>query len=177
MAEISDSNLDMTNLDIRLVCRFYQYTGGWKNLLSTLSRHGWKKIDNMLEKEKFKLEPLAESEDRSEVILSLRDKDGLIDPAGLKDVVRQIVNGGGCWYIDVYYFFRGIDFGEVARKLNLDSRMNEVKRLKIHGVEIVLETYPLFGKLTASYRISSRDVDAVKMIHSKLIEYFMVKEV
>ncbi|MCS7126243.1 MAG: hypothetical protein NZ929_04955 [Aigarchaeota archaeon] len=167
--------MSVIDFDIRLFCRFYHEPKGWEVLLTSLLNRGWRTIGNKIEKEKFEIQLIAESEDKYEVFISLKSRDKYIDPRDLRELLEPIISN--CWYADVYYCFRNIDFERIGKQFNLDLKINELKRIKINGVEVVLESYPSLKKIIFSYRVSIRELEAVKKIHPKLLGQILMEKV
>lgn len=156
------------DLDVKLVCRFYQGSGGWEKIISYLSSNGWTRGERRAVKDKIEIEFKAETMDGLEVLLSLKSGEVFPNPRLFKNLLECLLNV--CWYIDVYLYFRNVDLGEVSRELGLTTKSNEARRLKLNGIEIFLEAYPSMNKITVSYRIGMKDVGRIEKIHSKLFE-------
>lgn len=167
--------MDKPVSDIKLACRFYQEPGGWERISSNLSSNGWIKTDRRVVKDELEIEYTVESIDGLEILLSLRSRVGFPNVETLKKLLGCLLTD--CWYIDIYYCFRNINVESVAKELGLHLNCNEVKRLKLGGSEILLETYPAAGKIIVSQRVSLRDIGCIGKIYSKLLRKILISEV
>lgn len=150
---------------VRVVCRLLGREGGWRALGEALSGRGWRVEGRRAWAEGVEAEVFTESQDGSEVVLSLR---GEVGGEKLAMLIRSLIPP--CWYTDIYYHFRGAGAEEAARRLGLGWSGNERRRVRVGGIELVAESYPSAASLTASYRVGAGEVGAVKKVHSRLIE-------
>jgi len=167
--------LDKPISDIKLACRFYQEPGGWERVSLNLSSNGWIKIDRRVVKDELEIEYTVESIDGLEILLSLKSRVGFPNVETFKKLLECLLTD--CWYIDIYYCFRNINVESVAKELGLHLNSNEVKRLKLGGSEIQVETYPAVGRIIVSHRVGSKDIGCIEKIYSKLFRKILINEV
>lgn len=146
---------------VRLVCRLYGDSGGWGTLASALAEKGWSIEGKSAAGMGLTLELFSESGDGSEVVLNLK---GDVGGGEVAEVLQHLIPP--CWYVDVYYHFRGGDAREAAARLGLPLEGNERRRLRIKGVNVVVESYPSASSLTLSYRIAMGEARGAQKIHS-----------
>lgn len=169
--------MDKPVSNIKLACRFYQEPGGWERVSLNLSSNGWIKIGRRVVKDELEIEYAVESIDGLEILLSLKSRVGFPNVEMFKKLLECLLTD--CWYIDIYYCFsfRNINVENVAKELGLHLNSNEVKRLKLGGSEILVETYPSVGKIVVSHRVGSRDIGCIEKIYSKLFRKILINEV
>ena len=89
-------------------------------------------------------------------------------PEHLDNIIKSIIRE--CWYIDIYYNFRGDEARRVAEILRIRFEEKGVFELRLFGVNLKVSTYPSFKTLTVSYRIGWAEVskNIVLKVHEKL---------
>lgn len=159
--------MDGIDLDTRLACRFYGEPFEFTEILQYLAVDGWVVIDRKLEKHGIEVEYIAKSIDGSEMLFSLRNSRGLTNLKIIENFFKTLLNY--FWFVDVYHCFKGLDVRKTMEKIGLRLEANNIVRLKLGRTRVLIEGYPLIGKLVVSYRIGLRELNDVKKIYSNLL--------
>lgn len=150
---------------LRLVCRLRgRAEVRDEELLGELLPSNWRVKGRVaeLDESTVKLLSLSPSRDEFMLILSLKK------PEHLDNLVKSIARE--CWYIDIYYNFRGEEAGRVAENLGMRFEDKRVSEFRLFGVNLKVSAYPSFKALTISYRVGWSEVsrNIVLKIHEKL---------
>jgi len=150
---------------LRLVCKLRdRIEVGDEELLSRLLPENWRVEGRTAELDGSTVKLLSLNPSRDEFMLTLSMK----KPEHLENLIRAII--GGCWYIDIYYNFRGDEAVRVAENLRMRFEERGVFELKLFGVRLKVFTYPSLKTLTASYRVGWAEVSKgiVLKVHERL---------
>lgn len=152
---------------VRLVCRFPPgMEGGWNKLKETLSSAGWVVKDLGVSHRNMGITLMSSSADGSELILNVA---GEVDGEALDEFLKAVLPP--CWYVDIYYHFRDSESLDVAKRLSITSGEKGKSRVKLGGVELIIESYPAAKALTISYRVGWNE--GGKKIASKVHDRLM----
>jgi len=152
---------------VRLVCRFPPgIEGGWSKLKKTLSSAGWTVEGLEASYKDVSMKLMSSSTDGSELILNVA---GGVGGDILDEFLKTVLPP--CWYVDVYYYFRGSEAYDAAKQLSINFEEKGRSRVKLGGVELVVESYPAAEALTVSYRVgwSEGGKKLASKIHEKLM--------
>ena len=135
-----------------------------EELFSKLLPEGWRIEGRVAELDGSVVKLLGLNPSRDEFMLSL----SLKKPEHLEDLVRSIIRD--CWYIDIYYNFRGDEARKTAEALGVTFEEKRVFEIKLSGVDLKVSSYPSHKALTISYRVGWAEVSrgAVLKVHEKL---------
>ena len=150
---------------LRLVCKLRDRAKVRdEELLSKLLPEGWRVEGRVAGLDGSIVKLLGLNPSRDEFMLSL----SLKKSEHLENLVRSIIRD--CWYIDIYYNFRGDDARRVAEALGVMFEEKGVFEIKLFGVNLKVSSYPSHKALTISYRVGWAEVSkgAVLKIHEKL---------
>ena len=150
---------------LRLVCKLRDRAEVRdEELLSKLLPGGWRVEGRVAELEGSVVKLLGLNPSRDEFMLSL----SLKKSEHLEDLVRSIIRD--CWYIDIYYNFRGDEARKAAEALEMTFEEKGTFEVKLFGVDLKVSSYPSHKALTISYRGGWAEVSkgAVLKIHEKL---------
>lgn len=132
---------------LRLVARFPPGEGGgWRRVADALSALGFRVEGTSAKVGDCDIEYVGSSMEGDEVMLRVRVKGEGKDLDKLAEALLP-----PCWYLDIYYGFRGEDVRRIGERLGLMEAGRSMR--KIEGVEVVVEYYPEPGRLTVSYRV------------------------
>ena len=150
---------------LRLVCKLRDRAEVRdEELLSKLLPGGWRVEGRVAELEGSVVKLLGLNPSRDEFMLSL----SLKKSKHLEDLVRSIIRD--CWYIDIYYNFRGDEARKAAEALEMTFEERRVFETKLFGVDLKVSSYPSHNALTISYRVGWAEVSkgVVLKVHEKL---------
>ena len=150
---------------LRLVCKLRDRARVRdEELLSKLLPEAWRIEGRSAELDGSIVKLLGLNPSRDEFMLSL----SLKRSEHLENLVRSIIRD--CWYIDIYYNFRGDDARRVAEALGVMFEEKGVFEIKLFGVDLKVSAYPSHKALTISYRVGWAEVSkgAVLKVHEKL---------
>jgi len=150
---------------LRLVCKLrHRARVRDEELLSKLLPEAWRIEGRSAELDGSIVKLLGLNPSRDEFMLSL----SLKRSEHLENLVRSIIRD--CWYIDIYYNFRGVDARRVAEALGVMFEEKGVFEIKLFGVGLKVSSYPSHKALTISYRVGWAEASkgAVLKIHEKL---------
>jgi len=135
-----------------------------EELLSKLLSKNWKVEGRIAELDGSTVKFLSMNPSRDEFMLTLNLK----KPEHLDNIIKSIIRE--CWYIDIYYNFRGDEARRVAEILRIRFEEKGVFELRLFGVNLKVSAYPSFKTLTVSYRIGWAEVskNIVLKVHEKL---------
>jgi len=135
-----------------------------EELLSKLLTKDWKVRVRTAELDGSIVKLLSLNPRRDEFMLTL----SLKKPEHLENLIKSIVRE--CWYIDIYYNFRGDDARRVAEALGVMLERKGASEVKLSGVDLKISVYPSHEALTISYRVGWAEVSkgAVLKIHERL---------
>ena len=153
------------SVKLRLACRLRNRAEVRdEELLSKLLTKDWKVGVRTAELDGSIVKLLSLNPRRDEFILTL----SLKKPEHLENLIKSIVRE--CWYIDIYYNFRGDDARRVAEALGVMFERKGVSDVKLSGVDLKVSAYPSHEALTVSYRVGWAEVSkgAVLKIHERL---------
>ena len=138
---------------VRLICRFPPgVKGGWDRLREELESAGWRVEGLKAARGDMIVELASSSPDGSELMLRAV---GSVEGEALDSFLRASLPA--CWYVDVYYHFRSSHARAAAERLAVKFEERRKWKMKMEGVELVVESYPSAGALTASYRVGWRE--------------------
>ena len=150
---------------LRLVCKLSgRAEVRDEELLSELLSEKWRvegrnaELDGSI----VKLLSLNPSRDEFMLILNLKKHEHLDNL--IKSIIRK------CWYIDIYYNFKGDEAERVAEYLKIGFDERRDIKLKLLGVNLKVSIYPSIKALTISYRVGWAEVskNIVSRIHGKI---------
>jgi len=142
--------------DIRIVCRLKPGECALDSLLKAIEECGWKRSDRGFRRDGVEIRIRDVSLSGDEAVFSAGSVGGEV----LEDFVKAVIRR--CWYADVYYHVRGDLAKQIASRLGLgmdEAGGSRVERIKLYGVPVKLEIYPLAGALTASHRVGWSEVN------------------
>ena len=160
-----DRNVNNPVNKIRLVCKLRDRVEVRdEELLSKLLPEGWRVEGRVAQFDGSIVKLLGLNPSRDEFMLSL----SLKKSEHLEDLVRSIIRD--CWYIDIYYNFRGDEARKAAEALGMTFEEKGTFEVKLFGVDLKISAYPSHKALTISYRVGWAEVSkgAVLKIHEKL---------
>ena len=150
-------------VSLRITARFPPGEGGgWERVAEALSASGFRTWDRGAEREGCVVEYLGSSMEGDEVLMRVK-----VDKGEMLDEIAEALLPP-CWYLDIYYGFRGEDALTLSRKLGIVSG-KAVK--KVEGVDLILEYFPGPGRRVVSYRVGwdRRWGDRLSKIHRFLL--------
>ena len=150
---------------LRLVCKLRDRAEVRdEELFSKLLPEGWRIEGRVAELDGSTVKLLGLNPSRDEFMLSL----SLKKSKHLEDLVRSIIRG--CWYIDIYYSFRGDEARRAAETLGVMFEEKGAFEIKLFGIDLKVSSYPSHKALTISYRVGWAEVSrgAVLKVHEKL---------
>jgi len=142
--------------DIRIVCRLKPGEHTLDSLLEAVEESGWKRSDNSFRKGGAEIRLRDVSLRGDEAVFSAGSVGGRV----LEDFVKAVIRR--CWYADIYYHVRGDLAGQIVSRLGLGMdrvRRSRVEKLRLYGVPVRLELYPVAEALTASHRVGWSEVN------------------
>ena len=160
-----DRNVNNPVNKLRLVCKLRDRAEiRDEELFSKLLPEGWRVEGRVAELDGSVVKLLGLNLSRDEFMLSL----SLKKSKHLEDLVRSIIRD--CWYIDIYYNFRGDEARKAAEALGVMFEEKRVFEIKLSGVDLKVSAYPSHKALTISYRVGWAEVSrgAVLKVHEKL---------
>ena len=150
---------------LRLVCKLRgRAEVRDEELLSNFLSENWKVNGRIAELDGSTVKLLSLNPSRDEFMLTLNLK----KPEHLENLVKSIARE--CWYIDIYYNFRGDEARRVAETLRIGFEEKGVFELRLSGARLKVSAYPSFKTLTVSYRVGWAEVskNIVLKVHKKL---------
>ena len=150
---------------LRLVCKLRARAEVRdEELFKKLLPEGWRVEGRVAELDGSVVKLLGLNPSRDEFMLSL----SLKRSKHLEDLVRSIIRD--CWYIDIYYNFRGDEARRAAEALGMMFEEKGVFEIELFGVGLKVSVYPSHKALTISYRVGWAEVSrgVVLKVHEKL---------
>ncbi len=132
---------------VRIAARFPPGEGGgWERIVEALSASGFRAWEKGAELGDSLIEYLGSSMEGDEVLMRVR----VVGSGEALDRVAEALLPP-CWYLDIYYSFRGEEALALARRLGVEHAGKTVK--KMEGIDVVVEYYPKPRRLVVSYRV------------------------